>query len=111
ADDAARSDAGDFATVGKREPEVAVFAHRDRERLAAFTDPEGFARVRLRGSGARRESERGKSADKLEMKLAPREDEGGNGGLDEVKTRYHKGNNFRAYLQRAKRNWLRRCNF
>ena len=26
---------GDLTTVGKREPEAAVFAHRDRERLAA----------------------------------------------------------------------------
>ena len=49
-------------------------------------------------SAACREGERCESADKLEMNLAPVEDEGGNGGLDEVKTRYHEGKNFEAYL-------------
>jgi hypothetical protein len=45
-------------------------------------------RLRLGSSAACREGERRESADKLEMKLAPGEDQGGNGGLDEVKTRY-----------------------
>jgi hypothetical protein len=54
-------------------------------------------RHRLGSSAACREGERGESAHKLEMKLAPLEDEGGNGGLDEMKTRYHEGKNFEAY--------------
>jgi hypothetical protein len=32
------------------------------------------------------------------MKLTPGEDKGGNGGLDEVKTGYHEGNNVGAYV-------------
>ena len=108
-DDAARSDAGDFAAVGKREPEVTVFAHRDRERLAASTNWEAFDRRRLGCSAACREGERGEAADELEMKLTPGKDEDVNGAPDEVKTRYHEGNNFRAHLRIAKCKGLRRC--
>jgi hypothetical protein len=110
ADTAVRNDPGDFATVGKREPEAAIFAHRDRERLAASTDGDAFDRRRLGSNAGCREGERGESAGKLEMKLMPGEDEGGNGGLDEMKTCYHECNKFGTYLRMAKCNWLRRCN-
>src|SRR6266581_68519 len=65
ADAAVRNDPGDFATVGKREPEAAIFAHRDRERLAASTDRDAFDRRRLGSNAACREGEHGESAGKL----------------------------------------------
>jgi len=45
------------------------------------------------------------------MKLMPDENEGGNHGLDEVKTRYHEGNKFGTHLRIAKGNGLRRYYF
>ena len=109
ADAAVRNDPGDFATVGKCEPEAAIFAHRDRERLAASTDRDAFDRRCLGSNAACREGEYGQCAGKLEMKLLPGGNEGGDDGLDGVKTRYHKGNNFGTHLRIAKCNGLRRC--
>jgi hypothetical protein len=73
------------------------------------TDREAFDRRRLGGSAACREGKRGETAGKLEMKLTPGEDKGGNGGLDEAKAGYHEGNSVGAYLRIAKYNGLRRC--
>src|SRR5262249_15251214 len=105
-----RTDASDFAAIRKSEPKLAVLAHRDRERLGASKDREAFARRRLGSNAACREGERGEAADKLEMKLTPGKDEDVNGAPDEVKTRYHKVINVRAYLRIAKCNRLHRCN-
>src|SRR4030095_11514649 len=91
ADAAARSGAGAFAAVGKREPEVAVLAHGDGERLAALTDGKAFERRRLGGSAACQEGERREPTAKAEIKLMPGEREAGKGGLNGVKTCYHMG--------------------
>ena len=89
ADDAVRSDPGDFAAVGKREPEVAVLAHRDRERLAASTDRDASGRRCLGGSNASGEGKRRHAADEFETKASPRDCQTRSAGLDEMKFNFH----------------------
>src|SRR5262249_42888063 len=98
---AVRKDPGDFAAVGKREPEGAVFTHRNIERLTASTDRDTFDWRRLGCSATAREDECGDSACEFETELTRAGDEACHGGFEEMKINFHGAKRFGGGLRIA----------